>query len=125
MNISLKQKRKIRRNIRTRAKIFGSTDRPRLSVFRSLSHIYAQIIDDNKGQTLVEANDLELKKNKVEKGEDHLKGKIALAHRVGMLLAERAIQKNIKKVVFDRGSFLYHGRVEALAEGARKGGLEF
>lgn len=121
----LKQQRKIRRTHRTRTKILGTAIRPRLSVFRSLKHIYAQVIDDLKGKTLIQANDLEIKKAKMETKKSDLKGKNFIAYQVGLLIAKRALEKDVKKVVFDRGSFLYHGRVKALADGAREGGLEF
>lgn len=100
-------------------KIKGTTQRPRLAVFRSHQAIYGQIIDDQKGKTLVAANEKELTaKNK----EGH---KSARAGAVGELLAQKALKKKIKKVIFDRRGYQYHGRVKALAEGARKGGLEF
>lgn len=105
-----------RRIIRVRAKILGATERPRLAVYRSLSHIYAQIIDDKNGKTLVAASDNEIK----EKYK-----KIELAYKVGELLAERAKAKKIDKVVFDRRDKKYHGRIKSLADGARAGGLVF
>ena len=109
------KKRKERRN-RIRAKISGTMDRPRLSVFRSNSHIYGQLIDDVSGKTLLSFSDLKLK----EKG-----NKTDVAGKVGEELAKKALTKNIKTVVFDRGGFRFHGRVKAFADGARKGGLEF
>lgn len=106
------------RHRRVRAKISGQPDRPRLSVYRSLKHIRAQLIDDVAGRTLVAAADVEVKtKAKISR--------LELAQAVGKLLAERALSRGIKKVVFDRGGYAYHGRVRALAEGARSGGLEF
>ena len=96
-------------------KIFGTKERPRLSVFRSLSHIYAQVIDDVDQKTLIAASSL-----KTKKGDD-----ISAAKLIGKQLAEKALAKGIKKVVFDRGLFRYHGRVKALAEAAREGGLLF
>ncbi len=105
------------RALRTRKKIKVFIKRLRLSVFRSNLHIYAQIIDDQKGRTLVAASDSELKGKKLKKAKK--------AEKVGELLAKKALEKNIKEVVFDRGSYQYHGRVKALAEGARKGGLVF
>lgn len=96
-------------------KIIGSKERPRLSVFRSLSHIYAQIIDDSDGKTLVSASSLKIKKGK--KGE--------VAKKIGMEVAKAAISCGITSVVFDRGRCAYHGRIKALAEGAREGGLRF
>jgi large subunit ribosomal protein L18 len=108
--------KKTRRAIRTRAKLRKNTDRPRLTVFRSNKYILAQIVDDSKGKTLVLALEKELK----EKGTKTEKAKI-----LGMALAKKAIDKKIKQVIFDRGSYAYHGRVKAFAEGAREGGLEF
>lgn len=106
---------KIKRKVRTRSKIKGISNRPRLSVFRSNKAIYAQLIDDDKGITLVSAREKKLgKKTKIER-----------AQEVGKILAERALKKKIKTVVFDRGQYRYHGRVKALAESARKGGLKF
>jgi large subunit ribosomal protein L18 len=95
----------------------GTAERPRLNVYRSLNHIYAQIIDDAKGETLLSASTLAAK---AKTG-----GNVAAAKEVGKLVAERAIEKGIKKVVFDRGGYLYHGRVKALADAAREAGLEF
>jgi large subunit ribosomal protein L18 len=110
-----------RRHARVRKKLFGTTERPRLNVFRSNQHIYAQLIDDTKGVTLVSAStvDPELK-DKVSHG-----GNIEAAQKVGQLVAKRAIEKGYKAVVFDRGGYLYHGRVQALADAAREAGLEF
>lgn len=106
---------KTRRKIRTRSKIRGTASRPRLSVFRSNKVIYAQLIDDEKSITLVSAEEKGLSK----------KTKIEQAHEVGKILAKRALKKKIKTVIFDRGPYRYHGRVKALAEGARSGGLKF
>jgi len=103
---------------RIRRKVAGSTERPRLAVFRSVKHIYAQVIDDAVGHTLAAASSNE--KAGVKSG-----GNVAGAKAVGKLLAERAIEKGVKLVVFDRGGYLYHGRVKALADAAREGGLEF
>lgn len=103
---------------RIRRKVAGSTERPRLAVFRSVKHIYAQVIDDAAGHTLAAASSNE--KNGVKSG-----GNVAGAKAVGKLLAERAKEKGVKSVVFDRGGYLYHGRVKALAEAAREGGLQF
>ncbi len=109
-----------RRQKRIRARIFGTSDCPRLSVFRSNQHIYVQLIDDLKGQTLVSASDLEIKfKDK------KFKGKIEIAKKVGEEIARRALAKNIKKIVFDRSGYRYHGRVKAIAEAARELGLKF
>lgn len=110
-----------RRHIRVRKKVKGTTERPRLDVYRSLKHIYAQVIDDSCGRTLVAASTLDQElKGKVEFG-----GNIEAAREVGMLIAKKAIEKGIKTVVFDRGGYIYHGRVKALAEAAREAGLEF
>lgn len=110
-----------RRHERIRRHLHGTADRPRLNVFRSLEHIYVQVIDDDLGNTLVAAStvDPELR--------DQLNGlnKAQQATRVGQLVARRALDKGLKKVVFDRGGYPYHGRVKALADGAREGGLEF
>ena len=103
---------------RIRQKLSGSTARPRLAVFRSVKHIYAQVIDDSVGHTRAAASSNE--KNGLKSG-----GNIAGAKAVGKLLADRAKEKGVKAVVFDRGGYLYHGRVKALADAAREGGLEF
>jgi large subunit ribosomal protein L18 len=117
------QKRK-NRHIRIRAKVKGTNSRPRLCLFRSNKHIYAELIDDQKGKILVSGSDFELEKNKGKEKKSE-KGKIAKANAVGKLIAEKALEKGFKKAVFDRGGFNYHGRVKALAEGAREKGLEF
>ena len=109
---------RVRRHIRVRRRVNGTAQKPRLAVFRSLSHIYAQVIDDDRGETLAAASDLE----KTQKGKG---AKTVSAQAVGTALAERSLAKGVKTVVFDRGGFRYHGRVKALAEGARKAGLEF
>lgn len=109
---------RIKRHVRVRAKISGTPERPRLNVFRSKQNIYAQIIDDVAGKTLVSANTL-------EKGFEGYGGNKEAARKVGKILAERAEKAGIKAVVFDRGGYVYHGRVQELAEGAREGGLEF
>ena len=109
---------RIKRHKRVRAKISGTPERPRLNVFRSATNIYAQIIDDVNGVTLVSASSL-------EKDFEGFGGNIEAAHKVGKTVAERAKAKGIENVVFDRGGYLYHGRVQALAEGAREGGLKF
>ena len=123
MKIKDKAKRKRwmreRRHRRVRAKVFGTRKRPRLSVYKSLKHIYAQIIDDTIGHTLVAFSDLNLSK------EERKGTKTEIARIVGQKLAEKALERGIKKVVFDRGGFKYHGRVKALADGAREKGLEF
>jgi large subunit ribosomal protein L18 len=100
---------------RIRAKLSGTTERPRLNVYRSLNNIYAQVIDDQTGQTLVSASTIKLKSG----------GNIAAAKEIGKAVAEKAVEKGIKKVVFDRGGYLYHGRIKALADAAREAGLEF
>ena len=102
---------------RIRRKLAGTAERPRLNVYRSLNHIYAQVIDDQKGETLVSASTLSMK---VKTG-----GNVAAAKEIGQAVAERAVKQGIKKVVFDRGGYLYHGRVKALADAAREAGLEF
>ena len=115
------EKRQVRR-YRIRKKVVGGAERPRISVYRSLNHIYAQLIDDVTGKTLVQADDkLAEVAGKVGEG----KGKVGRAKAVGIILAERAKAIGIKRAAFDRGGYLYHGRVKALAEGAREGGLEF
>ncbi|HEY9125964.1 MAG TPA: 50S ribosomal protein L18 [Acidobacteriaceae bacterium] len=102
---------------RIREKLSGTTERPRLNVYRSLNHIYAQVIDDQKGETLVSASSLALK---LKTG-----GNVAVAKEIGKAVAEKAVAKGIKRVVFDRGGYLYHGRIKALADAAREAGLEF
>jgi len=110
---------------RIRRKLNGTPDRPRLSVYRSLNHIYAQLIDDMGGQTVVSANSRE-GAGKVEAGaKKKTGGNLAAAKSVGKLLAQRAKDKGLSKVVFDRGGYLYHGRVKALADAAREAGLQF
>jgi len=117
----LKQKIRTRRHARARAKISGTEARPRLCVFRSNKHIYASLIDDEKNITILAVSDAKMKKVKAENNA----GKTALAFRVGELIAQKALKNKIDKVVFDRGGYKYHGRVKALADGARKGGLKF
>ena len=109
---------RIKRHKRVRAKISGTPERPRLNVFRSATNIYAQIIDDVNGVTLASASSL-------DKAIEGYGGNVAAATAVGKLIAERALAKGIENVVFDRGGYVYHGRVKALAEGAREGGLQF
>jgi len=109
-----KAKARERRRARSRSKIFGTAERPRLSVFRSLGHIYAQLIDDTNNSTILSASDNKLTGSKKEK-----------ARQVGTLIAKQAKEKGIKKVVFDKTGYKYHGRIKELAEGAREGGLEF
>lgn len=110
-----------RRHLRVRKKVSGTAERPRLNVFRSLKHIYAQVIDDTKGITLVAASSLE---PAIREGRKSC-GNKETARQVGRLIAERAMEKGINEVVFDRGGYLYHGRVKELAEGAREAGLKF
>jgi len=107
-----------RRHKRVRKKVFGTDERPRLCVFRSNKHIYAQVINDLIGHTLVSASSLEIK------GDEH-KTKTEMARAVGLLIGRRCLEKGIRKVVYDRGGYKYHGRVKALADGAREAGLEF
>lgn len=111
---------RLKRHRRLRAKVEGSTSRPRLAVFRSLKHIYAQVIDDTTGNTLVAASDSEPSLREQTSG-----SKTDGAKMVGEAVAKRALERGINQVVFDRGGFLYHGRVKALAEAARGAGLEF
>jgi len=113
-----------RRRARVRARISGTADRPRLAVFRSAKHISVQLIDDVSGKTLVSADDTKLKKADL-RNEESLEAKKAEAYAVGKAVAEKAKAAGIAVVVFDRGGYTYHGRVKALADGARAGGLEF
>jgi len=112
-----KKKKRYQRHKRVRSKISGTKERPRLCVFKSLKHIYVQLIDDKNKKTLVSASDSEITKK--------ISGKIAKAKEVGKLVSKKAIEKKIEKVVFDRGGYKYHGRVKALADGAREEGLKF
>jgi large subunit ribosomal protein L18 len=116
-------KDKTRRRIhqRLRQRMQGSAERPRLNIYRSLNHIYAQVIDDASGKTLAAASTTQGR----SKGTKKTGGNVASAKEVGKTIAERAKQKGIKKVVFDRGGYLYHGRIKALADAAREAGLEF
>jgi len=102
-------------HFRIRQKLSGTAERPRLNVYRSLNHIYAQVVDDQTGQTLVSASSIKLKSG----------GNVAAAKETGKAVAEKAVAKGIKRVVFDRGGYLYHGRVKAFADAAREAGLEF
>jgi large subunit ribosomal protein L18 len=110
-----------RRHRRVRVRVMGTQERPRLNIFRSMRHIYAQVIDDRAGHTLTSASTVEPEVQKEVKG----KSKSEQAAIVGKIVAERAVQAGIKEVVFDRGGYQYHGRVKVLAEAAREGGLEF
>ena len=114
------EKKEIRNRIhrRIRRKLSGTAERPRLAVFRSVAHIYAQVIDDAQGQTLVSASSVD--KDGKAKG-----GNVAAAKAIGKLVAERAKEKGVTRVVFDRGGYPYHGRIRAVADAARKAGLEF
>jgi len=117
--ITQTKRNEIRKRIHTRIreKLSGTAERPRLNVYRSLNHIYAQVIDDQKGETIVSASTLAAKSKSG--------GNVASAREIGKAIAEKAKEKGIKKVVFDRGGFLYHGRIKALADAAREAGLEF
>ncbi len=121
MSESATRKARLARHARVRTKISGSKKRPRLVVFRSLNHIYVQVIDDDSGNTILAASTLESE----VKAELDGKNKSARAAAVGTALARKAKENSIKEVVFDRGGYKYHGRVKALAEAARKGGLKF
>jgi len=140
-----KQLKKYRRHQRIRAKIKGTAEVPRLYVFKSANHIYAQLINDEEGKTVISANDIKgilLKKENLspnstkkkpkkrnegekEKKEELKSRKVDIAYKVGKMIAQESLKKKIKKVVFDRGGYKYHGRVKALADGAREGGLKF
>jgi large subunit ribosomal protein L18 len=120
MTKSFTREARLKRHHRVRQKISGTQEQPRLCVFRSLKHIYAQVVDDSQGRTLVAASTLDEEISKENK-----KNKTSQAEMVGTLLAKRAAEKKISQVAFDRGGFKYHGRVKALAEAARKGGLKF
>ena len=119
----LKRKRllKLKRKIRVRKKVFGSKDRPRLNVYRSLKHIYAQVIDDEEGRVITSASTL----CKELKGKLASTKNIEAAKEVGKLIGKKCIEKEISKVVFDRNGYLYHGRVKALADAAREAGLKY
>jgi len=117
MPVTANKQKKLRRQKRVRAKISGTDQKPRLCVFRSNKHIYVQLIDDAKKKTILSASDQKLKKGKMTK--------VALAKEIGKLIAQKALEKKIEKIVFDRGPYKYHGRVKAVAEGAREGGLKF
>lgn len=116
-----KLKARQRRHVRVRKNVYGTAEKPRLSVFKSLSHIYAQLIDDTTGKTLIAASSTE---KAVNAGLKHC-GNVTAAKKVGASIAERALGKNIKQVVFDRGGYQYHGCVKALADAAREKGLNF
>ncbi|MDP3883153.1 MAG: 50S ribosomal protein L18 [Candidatus Staskawiczbacteria bacterium] len=116
--MSAKQEKRIRRHKKIRQNIHGSAQRPRLCVFRSNQHIYAQLINDDTAKVLAQVSDADLKLKKAGKKSD-------TAKEVGILIAKKAIEKKIEKVIFDRGGIVFHGRVKALADGAREGGLKF
>ena len=120
-SMNIRQQARLKRKKRIRKKIHGTPERPRLSVFRSARHIYAQIIDDTVGRTLVTASTADQQAKAAPK----FKNKVEAANFVGKLVGERALGQGIKEVVFDRNGFLYHGRVESLSKGARKAGLIF
>ncbi|GFR38835.1 50S ribosomal protein L18 [Insulibacter thermoxylanivorax] len=121
LNKPNRNKMRLRRHFRVRKKVSGTAERPRLNVYRSEKHIYAQLIDDVKGVTLASASTLDKElRSEVKNG-----GNVEAARKVGELIAKRAQAAGIKAVVFDRGGYLYHGRVKALAEAAREAGLEF
>jgi large subunit ribosomal protein L18 len=119
--MNIRQQARLKRKKRIRKKIHGTPLRPRLSVFRSARHTYAQIVDDTVGRTLVAASTMD----PLPKDAPKFENKVAAANFVGKIVAERALDKGIKEVVFDRNGFLYHGRVKSLSEGARKAGLIF
>ena len=124
MKIHTKADRRERIHLRQRKRIMGTTERPRLSVFRSVTHIYAQVIDDMTGETLVSASTID-PKLKGSFAKEVRGGNIKGAEAIGKAIAERSIEKGITRVVFDRSGFLYHGRIRAVADAARKAGLEF
>jgi large subunit ribosomal protein L18 len=119
--MNIRQAARLKRKKRIRKKIHGTTQRPRLSVFRSARHTYAQLIDDSTGRTLVAASTVD----KEAKDAPRFENKIAAANFVGKLIGERALGKGIDKVIFDRNGYMYHGRVKSLSEAARKAGLVF
>lgn len=120
-SLNIKKKARLKRKKRIRKILTGTPERPRLSVFRSSKHIYSQVIDDTLGHTIAAASSAE----KMVKEQPAFESKVARANFVGKLLAERSIKQGVKKVVFDRNGFLYHGRIKAVSEGAREAGLDF
>ncbi len=120
-----KQEKRKRRHKKVRTKISGTSKVPRLCIFKSNKYIYVQLIDDEKGKTILSSDDLKLKKTKTKAKTSSSSGKVGLAREVGKIIAEKAVKKGIKNIVFDRSGYKYHGRVKALAEGAREGGLKF
>ena len=121
LDVGKRERSRVRRHHRVRLRVFGTAQRPRLNVFRSNAHIYAQVIDDTTGRTLISASSLDKElKGKVKNG-----GNVTAAVAVGQLVAERALKANVTAVVFDRGGYKYHGRIKALAEASREKGLKF
>ena len=111
-----------RLRVHIRKRVVGTPDRPRLAVFKSLKHVYAQIVDDTTGKTIISVSDIS---KDVRDQFKEIKGQMALSKKVGVLAAKKALEKKITQVVFDRGGYIYHGKVKALADAAREGGLEF
>ncbi len=120
-----KRENLLKRHKKIRSRITGTAKRPRLQVFRSLNYIYAQLIDDTKGVVILAVSDLKKKDSKAKEKKEKTENKTSSAFAVGERLAKLAKEKNVSEVVFDRRGYLYHGRVKAVAEGARKGGLKF
>jgi large subunit ribosomal protein L18 len=120
MSVVSRTERRVRKHVRVRKTVTGTAARPRLNVYRSSKHIYAQIVDDDKGHTLASASSLSKELEGLKTGANR-----AAARAVGKLIAQKATAKNVTKVVFDRGGYVYHGRIKELAEGAREGGLKF
>ena len=119
--LNLKTQARLKRKKRIRKKMVGTENRPRLCVFRSAKHIYAQVIDDSRGHTVTAASSVE----KTVRENPESKNKVTTANMVGKIIGRRAMEKGVERVVFDRNGFLYHGRVKAVSEGAREAGLEF
>ena len=119
--MNLRTQARLKRKKRIRKKLVGTGSQPRLCVFRSAKHIYAQIVDDSLGQTLTAASSLE----KTVRENSESKNKLNAANTVGKIIGQRALEKGVKKIVFDRNGFLYHGRIKAVSEGAREAGLKF
>ncbi|MEK6549671.1 MAG: 50S ribosomal protein L18 [Nitrospirota bacterium] len=121
LDASKRERSRVRRHHRVRLRVYGTPDRPRMNVFRSNAHLYAQVIDDTTGKTLVSASTMDKEiKGKLKSGAN-----LAAAVAVGRLVAERALKANLKAVVFDRGGYRFHGRIKALAEASREKGLKF
>ena len=119
--MNLRTQARLKRKKRIRKKLVGTANQPRLCVFRSAKHIYAQVIDDSIGQTLAAASSLE----KTVRESSEAKNKLNAANTIGKIVGQRAMEKGVKKIVFDRNGFLYHGRIKAVSEGAREAGLKF